>query len=400
MLGGLIVEDENVETVRVPEFRLTLNGVTLDEIKENSKEIKYSGNWLKIGDLNISNVKIKGRGNATWTQEKKPYQLKFAQKLNLFGLGKLRKWILISNYWDDTNLRTDTAFYLANMIGEKFAHSGEFVELYVDDEYEGLYYLTQGIEIDKNAVNLRDPLGVLVELDNIYGKNEDSFFITNNGECLTVKDIVVQDNLNLAMADFMKNFNILEMAIREQDYTTIAEIIDVESFAQYYLISEFTANSDAYFTSQYFYKDGFDDKIHAGPVWDFDIAFNNTKVRSEFMANWDMTGSIEKEYFLDPNQQYDQWSRLFARLIELPEFRMEVNRVFQEKMSGRRHKLLSYISMRAVKIQEAALKENEKWKKDDYVQSVRKLLKWINVRYDYFEKEYGNNYGKNNQSGI
>lgn len=387
--------DEISQKVAVPELRLTLNDVTLDEIKENGKEIKYSGNNLALGDLGFDDVEIKGRGNTTWAQVKKPYQLKLSQKADLLGLGKMRKWILISSYWDNTNLRTDTAFYLAKMVGEKFAHSGEFVELYVNDEYEGLYYLTQGIAVSKNAVDLKDPLGVLVELDNIYGENENSFFVSDNGERLTVEDTVAQDNLELAMAYFMESFNALEEAVQAKDYAKITETIDVESFAEYYLISEFAANPDAYFTSQYFYKDGPEDKIHAGPVWDFDIAFNNTLVRDWFAADGDMTRHIAKDYFENSDEQYGQWSRLFARLIDLPEFRAEVNRVFQERLSGRKNELLTHFWQQAAKIYNAATRDSEKWEKEDFVRGVKGLLEWLNGRYDYFEMEYGTKKYKN-----
>lgn len=382
-------EEKTPRKASVLEARIVLDGVNLDEIKESGKDVKYPGNRLEIGDISFDDVEIKGRGNATWLQDKKPYQLKLSQKADLLGLGKQRKWILVSNYWDDTNLRTDTAFYLEKMVGEEFAYKGEFVELYVDGEYEGLYYLTRGIGIGKEAVDLRDPLGVLVELDNIYGGREEKYFFTSNGECLTVKDVVAEDNADAAMADFMKSFNALEKAVKKQDFAKIRELIDIESFAQYFLISEFAANPDAYFTSQYFYKDGPDDKIHAGPAWDFDIAFNNINVRNEFSPDGDMAKNIATEYFDGPEEQYVQWSRLFARLIRMPEFEAEVRSVFQRQMMGRKAQFLEHIIGQAMKIYSVALKDSEKWEKGDYLQGVKRLLEWVDIRYDHFETEYG-----------
>lgn len=373
----------------LPEMRITLNDVTLDEIKQNNKDVKYLGNWLQLGDLTFEDVEVKGRGNATWGQTKKPYQIKLSQKTDLLGLGKRRKWILISSYWDGADLRTDTAFYLEKMVGENFAYSGEYVELYVDDEYEGLYYLVRGIEVGKNAVDLRDPLGVLVELDNAYGQGEEIYFVTNNGEYLTVKDAVAEDNAVLALADFGRDFNALEDAVRAQDYAKVEEIIDIESFAEYYLISEFTANPDAYFTSQYFYKDGPEDKIHAGPAWDFDIALNNLGKWDIATASNSLTKSIEIEEIEDREEQYGCWSRLFARLIRMPEFEAEVKRVFQERMSGRKSELLRHIFEQAARIYPEAMRDSEKWEKGDFVRGVKNLLDWVGQRFNYFETEYG-----------
>lgn len=373
----------------LPEMRITLNDATLDEVKQNGKDVRYLGNWLQLGDLAFEDVEVKGRGNATWGQIKKPYQIKLSQKADLLDLGKRRKWILISSYWDDADLRTDTAFYLEKMVGEDFAYKGDYVELYVNDEYEGLYYLVRGIEVGKNAVNLRDPLGVLVELDNIYGKMEEKFFITNNGECLTVKDVVAKDNADLALASFGQAFNALEEAVRARDYATLTKVADVESFAEYYLISEFTANPDAYFTSQYFYKDGPEDKIHAGPAWDFDISLNNTGDRDIATAGNSLTKTIATEELEDKEAQYGYWSRLFARLIKMPEFETEVKRVFQERMSGRKDELIQHMFKQAARIYPEAMRDSEKWGKGDFVRGVKNLLDWVSQRFDYFEVEYG-----------
>ena len=172
---GIKIGKERKDT-GLAKIEVFLDNVTLGEIYENDKEIKYLGNRVMVLDggetEKYSNVEIKGRGNATWTQVKKPLQLKFDQKIDLLGLGMRRKWILLANYIDPTNLRTDASFYLERMVGEKYAYNGKFVELYIDGVYEGLYYLTRAIEIGKNSVQLKDPLGVLVELDNVYGEAE------------------------------------------------------------------------------------------------------------------------------------------------------------------------------------------------------------------------------------
>lgn len=394
ILKSIVVTPEAIPAVtEFPKIEISLNGIDLADIYENGKDIKYLGNGLSLifGNevLGFSGVEIKGRGNATWSQEKKPLQFKLKEKADLMGLGSRNKWILLANYMDHTNLRTDTAFYIERMVGEEFAYAGEFVELYVNGEYEGLYYLTRGVEVGKNAVDLKDPLGILVELDNVYGEMEELCSITDNGERLTVKDAVAEDNIEAAMVDFMVDFNELERSIKTKDYARIKEIIDVESFAEYYLISELIVNTDAYYTSQYFYKDGAEDKIHAGPAWDFDIALNNYRMRDDFPATVELTRNDDAGEYWGIDEQYLQWSRLFARLIEFPEFRGEVDRVFQERLSGRKDQLLQYIAWRATKIYPAALRESERWAKDGYVEDVKRMLNWVNDRYDYFEIQYG-----------
>lgn len=376
----------------IPRMEISLNGVILEEIYENGKEIKYLGNNVIFTDGDkkeeYEDVEIKGRGNATWAQIKKPLQIKFRQKVDLLGLGPRKKWILLANYADWTNLRTDTAFYIEKMVGEKYAYRGDFVELFVNDDYQGLYYLTRGIEVGKNAVDLRDPYGVLVELDNVYGQAEKLYYTTNNGEYLTVKDIVNDDNGAIAMEDFVASFNALEEAVKNRDYNAINELIDVKSFAEYYLIEELMLNTDAYYTSQYFYKDGLNDKIHAGPAWDFDISLNNYRRGQDNDPVMPFAPMIEMEY-LPPGEQYLQWSRLFARLIDISEFRAEVDRVFNARLSGRKDELLKHIFVQAARIYDAAMRDGEKWEKDNYVMDVKMMLRWLSARFDYMEQEYG-----------
>ena len=350
----------------IPRMEIDLNGVTLEEIYENGKNIKYLGNNVIFADGDkkevYEDVEVKGRGNATWAQIKKPLQIKFRQKVDLLGLGPRKKWILLANYMD--------------------------VELSVDGEYQGLYYLTRGIEVGKNAVDLRDPYGVLVELDNVYGQAEELYYVTGNGEHLTVKDSVDEDSVAIAMEDFVANFNALEKAVRDRDYNVINELIDVKSFAEYYLIEELMFNTDAYYTSQYFYKDGPNDKIHAGPAWDFDISLNNYRRGQDNDPAMPFTPMIEMEY-LPPGEQYLQWSRLFARLIDISEFRAEVDRVFNARLSGRKDELLKHIFVQAARIYDAAMRDGEKWEKDNYVMDVKMMLRWLSARFDYMEQEYG-----------
>lgn len=399
VLVGIILVRNSVSRRSVPtssnelsHMEISLNDVTLEEIYENGKETKYLGNNVTVTDGDkeeaYEDVEIKGRGNATWAQIKKPLQIKFKQKVDLLGLGPRKKWILLANYADWTNLRTDTAFYIEKMVGEKYAYQGDFVELSVDGEYQGLYYLTRGIEVGKNAVDLRDPYGVLVELDNVYGQAEELYYVTGNGEHLTIKDLVDNDSATAAMEDFVANFNALEEAVRDRDYYMINELIDVKSFAEYYLIEELMLNTDAYYTSQYFYKDGPNDKIHAGPAWDFDISLNNYRRGQDNDPVMPFTPMIEMGY-LPPGEQYLQWSRLFARLIDIPEFRAEVDRVFNARLSGRKDELLKHIFVQAARIYDAAMRDGEKWEKDDYVMDVKMMLRWLSARFDYMEQEYG-----------
>ena len=44
---------------------------------------------------------MKGRGNVTWLREKKPYKIKFENKVDIFNMGKAKTYNLLNNYMDD-----------------------------------------------------------------------------------------------------------------------------------------------------------------------------------------------------------------------------------------------------------------------------------------------------------
>ena len=402
----LLVTKRKYEDLGAPVMEIRLNGVTLDEIDGGNKTDKYEGNEVTIynsdGSSNVFyEVEMKGRGNGTWVREKKPYQIKFKQKVNLLDLGGAKKWNLLANHADDSQLRNELAFKIAEMLGMEYRMEGRYVELYVDDDYRGLYYLTHAVEIGKDTVDLKNPMGVLVEMDNFYGRWDDHRE-TNNGEVLVLKDAVSKDMQEVAMDDFVSEFNKLEAAVEEQDYETILGLIDIRTFVQYYLLSEFSVNPDAYWTSFYFYKDGPEDVIHVGPGWDFDMAFANRK-----WTNWlgerfySPRETMIRREELKPKEFFDEEgipaeyetslliSQLFFNLMDIEEFQEEVKAVFQERLSGREVEIMSFLAEREVDLKELVEKDSKRWEKTTFDEELRQMKDWVRERMEYMEEQYG-----------
>ena len=381
----------------LPVMEINLNGVSLEEIEGGSKEIKYPGNELFLYNngvvIEYYNVELKGRGNTTWLQEKKPFQIKFNKNVDLLGLGKAKKWVLLAGFVDPTYLRNEVAFTLAEMVGSKYNHRGEFIELYIDKSYRGLYYMMQKIDIAKGSVDLRKNDGVLMEMDMLHRGADEKCYETYFDECLVLKDIVINDDSEDVIEEFLKDFNKIEKAAEEGDYETIMKEADIESFVEYYLVNEFTVNPDAYSTSFYLYRNN-EGEIAAGPVWDFDYALANRGWMWQidekmFDPNEEMVK--KREAFGDDGIKEDKnISKLVYYMMEIPEFRNEVRRVFQERISGQKQVLMQNILFKANKIYQAAIVDGERWGHSNFEKKVMKLIEWINQRYDYLEEIYGN----------
>ena len=403
MVGvGMKYRSEDTVINEVPRVEIDLNSATLAEINEADKNVAFTDTDVRMRDngeiSSYAGVELSGRGNSTSMVAKKPYNLKFDKRVNLAGDVRAKSWVLLANAYDGTYLRNDVALHLAGMLGDEYAAKGEFVELYINKEYVGLYYLAPKTTISKGSVDLKQPLGVLVELDNLYGWLSACYY-TYMGNCLVLKDAVSKDHATEAMEQFLIDFDKLEIAAEAGDYATVEKLIDVESFAKYYLVSEFTSNPDAYSTSWFMYKDGEGDKIHAGPAWDFDLALAN--------RNWGGSGRFlpedsrtrEKEVFgvgyYDENGEYIETpqdaliSKVMYYLVRIPEFREVVGEVFDTKMSGRAEELVEWIRQRSAYTEVAAKKDATRWGVSGRDADIEKLIDWIQRRYAFFEREYG-----------
>ena len=390
----------NNSSINFPKLEISLKDAPIEQVDIGTKDIKYFNNTATLtmdgNSTTFENVEIKGRGNYTWTLAKKPYQIKFEDKESPLGLNKGKKWILLANYLDPTSLRTDIVFYLEHLFGEKYPLNGKFVELYIDNVYRGLYYLTEKVEIGENRINLKSSSDILVELDNLYGATNGCYY-DKDGDCLVIKESVNKDDEENNMQEFLKTFNSLKSAIRHQDYEKIVDSVDVDSFAKYFLLSEFVVNPDAYSTSFFMYKNELDNKIYAGPGWDFDLALGN--------KNWTHYG-IDQENFLSPFETTALKNYLdkpeevpFAKsissilydLMNIPEFEERVKEIYQETLSGKDEELLEYIKSQAEYIRSAVSRDQERWKiRNNFDEEVDYLVDWVAKRYDHFEEVYGN----------
>ena len=401
-------KEEKTAVQALPVMKISLVNTTLTEIQENGKDVKYGGNNLEISDNGVEifydDVEIKGRGNFSWMAEKKSYRIKFDGKVNLLGMGKKKKWALIANSVDNSLMRNDLAYYVANLLGEEYQPQGRFVELLVDDEDLGVYYLIPSMEVDKLAVDLKDSEGVLVELDNVYCKEEEKWWVAKNGDCLTVKDVVTEDLTDEVMEEFVTEYNDLLVALRRKDFEAASEIVDMESFARYFLISEFAADPDAYATSWYFYKNGADDKIHAGPVWDFDAAFGNLEWGDWPEGFYDAGTPLNRfEYTYEKKDgagvcRYDKNKTMLETIniswvmcdfLEMPEFRELTREIYERDFRDKREVVKRYIYLKAQEIGEFARKDAEKWGKGDFDAEVWYLMEWVEKRFELLDELLG-----------
>ena len=230
---------------------------------------------------------IRGRGNSTWYMEKKPYRIKLDKKTNILNLPeKAKSWVLLANYADKTLIRNAVASKISSILGLEFTPSTRFVDLVLNGTYLGNYMLTDqmeagpgrvGIDIQDSTVVAEPDItgGYFLELDG-FAAAPDTWFTSGKGLKITVHSPDVVNQTQLA---YIQNYiNGFENTLFSSDFKDPIKgyraIVDTTSLINWYIGCELTGNSDS-FWSTYIYKKRLDDKLYFGPMWDYDIAFNN-----------------------------------------------------------------------------------------------------------------------------
>ena len=284
-------------------------------------------------------AQVKVRGNWTTTYNKKPYRIKFDEKqamLDLAGGEKFKNWLLLAEYKDGSMLRNKSALAMADEILAKdgvFASDAAFVEVTINGSYFGVYLLCEYPQANKNRIDITKPeegyegtdIGYFLEYDGYYNTEEDlnGFKIGYNNDAkltpydgeggkrqssplsggqnkvgISIKSDIYSQEQHDFIAGFVDNvYNIMYHAaydnkayVFNDDFSEIKEtsditpeeavrrVVDVDSLADMYIVSELTCDADIYWSSFFMYADfgeGGSKKLTFGDPWDFDSGLGN-----------------------------------------------------------------------------------------------------------------------------
>ena len=331
------------------------------------------------GVRNISGpMEIRGRGNSTWNRDKKPYKIRLSSKYPLLGMPSDKEWALIANYSDKSMLRNAISMRISEMLGFSWTPKWAWVEVYLNDKYQGLYNLFEHKEVNghKVAIDVENGAAYL-ELDKTL--NEPVSFQTDMQIPVMFKDPVnpssqLQDEVKTYLQAFETALKGKDFADPEQGY---ARYIDVDSFIAYFIIEEFSKNIDGKLCRSTFlaYVPGRPMEMYH--VWDFDLAWGNCNYFTQYYPKLDSgpTGFQTKDY-----TSYGENTGWYHRLFDDPAFVARVLARWDEIKPG----LLAipdYIDEQVRFIRPAVDRNFEKW-------PILGKYVWPNVEYpDTYEGE-------------
>lgn len=284
----------------------------------------------RFEDLPEMVTQVKGRGNSTWGWEKKPYALKLDKKQPVLGMPKHKRWCLIANYMDRTHLRNRVAYHIGAHSKLAYTPRNEYVELYFNGAYQGLYLLTEQIKVDENRVNIPemgpednagDALtgGYLLEFDTNY--DEDRKFRSAATDIpVNIKSPDAEDMTDEQFAYIRDYVNRADAAVRNN--ADPFSYIDMESMVDFWIAFEVMANHEILHPkSIYFHKDR-GSKLIAGPIWDFDYETLVVHTQTQWI-NYNLSYAWNEFPWYENNW----WNRL---LLNNASFRAAVKARWQE----------------------------------------------------------------------
>lgn len=323
---------------------------------------------------------INGRGNTSWDAPKKSYSVELTEQKDVLGMGAAKKWILIANWYDTTNFCSKMVFDFAAAAGAAYTPECRWTDLYLNGQYAGLYLLCERNEFDPQRIAVDESRSFLLSLSVDWQLDTSRpWFASQRDNLLRIHQAGMSED------EIRDIWQCVEDAVYEEDginpYTGQhwTELIDLDSWAEQFLLDEVFVEFDACALSQYFYYDPDSGKVCAGPIWDTDNILNRSgKHPANILAS-------ARPYVWDRDNV-----PLFWVLYQKEEFRQRVVQLYEEVY---RPGLLALaqggIEDYARQCQAATVPDRIRWGKVSPYPEVKRLSRYLEERIAFLDAYWG-----------
>jgi hypothetical protein len=328
-------------------------------------------NGKKVYTDFVGSAQIKGRGNSTWSYPKKPYRFKLDEKASLLGLAAEKDWILLANYLDGTHTLNPVALKIGKLLNMPFTNNIIPVGVTLNGEYQGLYMLTEQIELKTNRVNIGKG-GVLLQLDKNF--DEEWKFLSTAFQ-LPVQ--VMEPELTSSAEFFKTQFEQLDSLMNQPNFpnNNYLDYFDADAFANYFIVYMLTANEELnHPKSVYIYKAN-GGKFTMGPIWDFDWAYGYQAGQVHFAR---VNNSL---FWVSPSVG----TRFFSKVQTDPKIKTLIKQKWADFRASKFNDLAPFIDEYATLIEGARNKDYQKWKRGNlnFKNDITTLKTWLQNRAIY-----------------
>ena len=361
------------------------------------------------GNVAPFEAEMKGRGNYSWSFDKKSFSLKFGDKMDLCGMGSSKKWALVANHYDRSLLRNTVANEVGDIFDNlKYTPNDTPVDLYVNGSYRGSYILIERINFEGGRLDFpelkaqdtpgmcsgADPdVGTTADVNGSYllewdfrKGGEDLNFGAGGRGWVALKEPEEEDYCQ-NMGAFINDY--VDLADRDlfdgsPAYNDWMSRIDLATAVDYYLAMEFLKPVDGQmWTSVYMYKPR-GGKLEMGPLWDFDLGLGSADRAGNVVSptGWYLRNPIN----VSAKQTEVTW---FNKLNENPTFRAAAKQRWNE-VDSQLYALDSYVSAKANVIEDSADWNYRKWNHDSKISQYQVIRSNWNADVSYLRNWVAN----------
>ena len=375
-----------LQSARLPSMHLDVQSGSMDLIHE-VKGNQESGNlrlYSETGELTWSGriESIRGRGNTSWLEDKKAYSMTLAGEADLLGMGRAEEWVLLANALDPSHLRNKAVYDVAAGAGMAYTPDCQWVDLYLNGEYAGLYLLSERNEIHAQRVDIPETGSFLVAFEPWWRLEQQNYprVRLDSGIALRIHDSGITEQ------EIYRVFQPLENAILAEDGRDPSsgknwqELIDTDSWVMEYLTGEIFGNVDSGIASSYLYRDGSEPsgKIYAGPVWDYDLAMGSD---SAWQAKTVQAFFVDREHVWE----LDDTTWVYE-LNRRPEFQARVRELYREVYRPLIQELLDTgLEDYARQISQAAQLDQRRWSAENAREETENIRRYLTERLAFLD---------------
>ena len=370
--------------------------VSKKEYKSGTVEIKCD-EGVGYPSLKRAIAGIRGRGNSTWNWAKKPFKIKFEDKVSVLGMSEAKEWTLLANYSDKSLIRNYVAMEMAKELEHlSFTPSQIPVDVFFNGEYIGIYTMGEQIEMKSGRVEEEETPGsadtsYLLEVGGADEGDEENenYFTVGELRFVTIND-PDEDEITPEQFNFIKEYakKANDAVVSLKNYE---EYIDIDSLIDWVIIHEWSFNLDCCFRRSCFMIKEKGGRLKMGPIWDFDLAFGNFSKDGSY-KRWASLGS--EDGYVKTNWM----NHLMKDSDFMNKFKLRWNEVKERILN----KALSSIDMMSELIDASQKLNFQVWKIwntrtgyqpnamvkiNTYEKQIIYLKDFIKTRYDWIDKQ-------------
>ena len=340
-------------------------------------------------------IQIKGRGNWSWTYYyKKPYKIKFAQKQSPLGLDNSKHFVLLPKAGDWSGyLRDETGFELSRQLNMPYTVRFLPVEVILNDDYIGLYFLGEKIRVESGRVDILEQQDMDTNPYNVSGGwllelGLDGTIVhqhhENNDPDNFWYSILSQSPEQVSQVQVNYIHNFLSQAdscifVTDKNDQGWERYFDIDILARFYMIHEIMENVESFTGSLFMYKDwGEDEKLKFGPVWDFDNSYWHDATTSD--------------HFFYEYQTQPYFTPLWIReMLKFPHIQQKIRMVWKEFMKNNSlNKVIDHAWYWRSLIEEAEQHDKQRWRyasihgpnaPAEFIDRVSRKVAWLDEQW-------------------